>query len=226
VADANKGVAFGAIGVGSLLVYAGFKGYSLLKAARNLISGEPASKGQTANLLTVPASSASSSGNLGSGTGAAIAADAMSYGGHCYDYGGAPGTNGAGCWDCSSFVNWVIGHDEGLAIPFYKAGGYNGSSHGPPTGAWLVWTGCTTVNAADAEPGDIVVGVTHMGIYEGAGNYMSAHDPAEGTSLKPVSTFPDPIMLYRRLNAVSETTAANPGISPTQQLANIEAAHE
>jgi hypothetical protein len=54
-----NGWAAGSIGVGVLFVYSGVKGYSVLRAARNLITGKSANTGQTANLLTTGATSAS-----------------------------------------------------------------------------------------------------------------------------------------------------------------------
>jgi cell wall-associated NlpC family hydrolase len=199
------------IAAGGVLVWSGVENEPVTSVLRSLASGQAPAKGPAETFATPAAAAPSSSGNLGSGSGAQIAQDALSYAGHCYGFGGAPGTSGTGCWDCSSFVNWVVGHDMGLAIPFYKAGGYDGSAHGPPTGAWLAWTGCTTVQAngvSQAQAGDIVVGVTHMGIYTSDGDYMSAHDPAEATSNKPVSTFPDPLYLIRRLKAVASASTA------------------
>jgi hypothetical protein len=105
-------------------------------------------------------------------------------------------------------MNWVIGHDSGMAIPGYSAGSYNGTAHGPATGSWLLWSGVTGITAANAQPGDLVVGVTHMGMVTSPGNYISAHDPAEGTTVSPVSEFPDVARFYKRLNAVSAAAAS------------------
>lgn len=57
----GKAVAF--VSVGGLFVYSGLSGYSVLKAAQNVIQGKPASEGQTAFLLS--ANTVASSGNTG-----------------------------------------------------------------------------------------------------------------------------------------------------------------
>jgi hypothetical protein len=41
-----------AVGIGSLFVYAGIRGFSILKAAQNVIRGSPPQSGQSASLLT------------------------------------------------------------------------------------------------------------------------------------------------------------------------------
>lgn len=213
------GAALAAVAAGGVFLFAGLKGFSIPATLKDIISGQsPAAQAQVTPVSGNVA--ASSSGNLGTGTGAQLAALAMNYVGHCYSFGGAPGPNGTGCWDCSSFMNWVIGHDAGLAIPFYKAGGYNGTSHGPPTTTWIVWTGCTTIPAGAAQAGDLVVGPTHMGMVTTSGSYISAHDPAEGTTVSPVSTFPDPLKLYRRLQAV-ETADTSPGQTLPDVIAHV-----
>jgi NlpC/P60 family len=143
--------------------------------------------------------------------GSQIAQDALKYVGHCYSYGGAPGTNGQGCWDCSSFCNWVIGHDLSLPIPGYAPGAYNGSVHGPPTGSWIVWTGCSTVgdSASDADVGDLLVWETHMGIATGGGNMVSALNANLGTLQTTIADGAPTgeILVVRRMNGVSPGAA-------------------
>jgi cell wall-associated NlpC family hydrolase len=46
-------------------------------------------------------------------SGQAIASDALRYQGAPYKWGGAKPDG----WDCSGFVNYVIGHDMGMRIP-------------------------------------------------------------------------------------------------------------
>lgn len=46
-----SGVAVGSIATGSLLVFAGIRGYSILKAAQNIVQGNAAGKGQTSSLI-------------------------------------------------------------------------------------------------------------------------------------------------------------------------------
>jgi peptidoglycan DL-endopeptidase CwlO len=199
--ESFSGSAIGAIAAGGLLVFAGIKGYSLATTLQDVVQGKnPLDQTQTAAITGTTAAQAAaslSSATAPSTTGSAIANAALKYQGHCYLYGGAPGISGTGCWDCSSFVNWVVGHDLGLAIPGYAAGTYNGTVHGPATGSWMLFG--NAVSASDAVAGDIVVGPTHMGIVTGPGEYVSAHDPAEGTSVASISGFPDPVKFYRRL---------------------------
>lgn len=189
-------VALGAIAIGSVLLFAGIKGYSIPQTLQDVITGKsPLSQAQTTPITSnVTASAATAAGG-----GSALAADAVTYVGHCYKFGGAPGTDGKGCWDCSSFMNWVVGHDGGMAIPGYPAGSYDGASHGPSTLAWLLFG--TGISAAAAQSGDLIVGETHMGMVTTPGNYVSAHDPTEGTTVSPISTFPDPAVFYRRVAA-------------------------
>ena len=211
MADAKiSGVALGAIAAGALFLYAGIKGKSVLTSAQYLISGKNPASSPAANQITQVTETGTGAGSVaglaGSAAGQQIAADALAWAGPCYALGGAPGPDGSGCWDCSSFVNYVVGVQAGLAIPEFGRGQYTGSVHGPATTTWLVWTGCETIatnSTAKAQAGDLIVGITHMGIYTSGGDYMSAHDPAEATSNKAVSSFPDPVYLVRRLRAVT-----------------------
>ena len=181
-----------AIGVGSIFLYAGIKGKSIPEAFRAVISGKSPSSVPATDLIegSPPESILNvgeSVGGFGSGSGGSIAAAALRYKGTGYVWGGAPAHNlgpaGIGDHDCSSLANWVVGHDMKLAIPTYAAGTYDGSSHGPPTTVWLIWTGCTTVSnkAVDAQPGDLCVWQTHMGIATGGGNMVSALNTSKGT---------------------------------------------
>lgn len=135
------------------------------------------------------------------GSNSAIASDALRYQGAGYVWDGAP-ANGIGIWDCSSFANWVVGHDERLAIPGYPAGTYDGTVHGPNTLSWLAWTGCTTIghSASDAQAGDLVVWQTHMGIAIGADQMISAQDSQSGTQVSGIG-MPGELLYVRRLNA-------------------------
>lgn len=204
-----SGTAVAATAAGGLLLWSGLKGASVSQSLRSVLSGtRPAAANVNPITGTPPgALVASATGNLGSGSGAAIASDALRYQGAGYVWGGAP-ARGAGNWDCSSFSNWVIGHDEGLAIPFYKAGGYDGSSHGPATGAWLAWAGCTTVGHDGnlAQPGDLAVWQTHMGICTGPNQMISAQNPGTGTRVSAINGFISEFLFIRRLRAVLATS--------------------
>lgn len=142
-----------------------------------------------------------------------IASDAQRYVGSGYQFGGAP-ANGTGSWDCSSFVNWVIGHDLGMAIPGNAAGTFTGKSHGPVVIDWATWTGCTTV-PGPPQNSDLCIwagigALGHMGIATDASHMVSALNHAQGTIASPIAGYGPagvPVM-YRRVNASS-----GPGLS-------------
>ena len=198
-------------GGGAVFLWSGFKGKKVSLAMRDLISGKnPETELEANPILTSPtaygyggaAVPASPSATV---EGQGLATDAEQYKGAGYVWGGAP-AKGVGNWDCSSFMNWVIGHDMGLAIPLYKAGTYSGSSHGPATGVWLVWTGAFNINRNDAAPGDLCVWQTHMGMCVDAGQHMiSALDPSLGTQITTINGGAPPAekLFVRRLKAVT-----------------------
>ena len=145
-----NGKSLAAIGAGSVLLYSGAKGYSILKATQNIVQGKSPNAGQTTSLLNTPTGSGGNSGAATlsvTATPSAIANAIQKYQGHAYLFGGAPGPNGANPWDCSSCASFVLGHDVGLDIP----GGQwatvtnNGNTHGPSTIKYLSWDGAETV---------------------------------------------------------------------------------
>jgi cell wall-associated NlpC family hydrolase len=206
-----NGAAVAAAGAGALLVWSGIRGTRVTAALKELISGQQPS-GAEAYPLSAPGGTGGATNILGMGagspagstTGQAIAADALQYVGHPYLFGGAPGTSGQQPWDCSSFVNWVLGHDLRLAIP--GSATYNGSVHGPNTLMYLAWPGAVTIghDGSAAVPGDLCVWQTHMGIATGAGKMVSARS---ATSNPPTGTdtingdIPGEILFVRRLKA-------------------------
>ncbi len=168
---------------------------------RSLLSGQKPSGANVnpigtpaAGTTTAPASAAESS---------AIASDALKYDGNFpYVWGGAPVNGGS---DCSGFVNMVCGRDLGMAIPGYAAGTYTGATHGPATVAWLAWSGCTTVShdGNQAQPGDLAIWQTHMGIVTGPNQMISAQDPQLGTGLSVINgAIPGELLFIRRLSGV------------------------
>src|SRR5690348_3929193 len=132
-------------------------------------------------------------------SGDQIAADALRYRGHPYSLGG---------WDCSSFVNHVLGNDLGLTLP---GGRYRGPPpHGPVVDDYASWGGAVTVGAPAR--GDLAVwpgagAGGHMGIVLGPDQMISALDPAMGTAVTAIHGFGPPGVQveYRRV------TAAAPG---------------
>lgn len=146
----------------------------------------------------------------GTATGQQIATDALAYQGAGYSLGGAP-ANGIGDWDCSSFANWVIGHDLGLAIPLYSAGDYTGQSHGPTTLMWLAWTGCVNVSRSEVGAGDLCVWQTHMGIAISDSRMISAQNASNGTQVSGIDGFiSGELLVCRRLKATLPP-AGSPG---------------
>lgn len=205
-----NGPALGAVFAGTVFAYAGLKGKNLPAAFQAIVTGKSPATAPAANQIagTPPGSVVpSSTGFLGIGSGAAIAADALRYNGMRYIWGGKPLIDGG--TDCSGLANLVVGHDEGLAIPFFKAGGYDGTQHGPPTMVWLAWGGCDTIGHDGnlAQPGDLAVWQTHMGICLGPNQMISAQNPTDGTRISGINGFINEVLFIRRLKAVEQSTA-------------------
>ena len=212
------------IALGGVLVWSGVENEPVTAVLRSLASGKAPAKGGPETFATPGTSTIGTSSTVpgaviggGSATGVAIANAAVQYAGHCYAYGGAPGTDGKSCWDCSSFVNWVVGHDLGMAIPGIAGGTYTGASHGPPTGAWLLWTGATTIGHSSgvAQAGDILVYQTHMGICTGPNQMISAEKPSQGTAESGIDGMTQSLhelLFVRRLKAeLAGTGVSGPG---------------
>jgi len=187
-----NGVALASVSIGSILLWSGLKGWNVTRTIGEIISGN-APKGTDENKLLAPnAASAASAGF----TNNQAANDGLQYQGHAYSYGGAPGKNGQNPWDCSSFVNWVFGHDMHKAIPGYGPGQYDGSVHGPPTGAWIAWM--VHIPQSQAQAGDLVVSATHMGIIIGPNQMVSALNSKLGTKITPIAgLFSGPVFYGR-----------------------------
>ena len=203
---AIKGIPLAAMGTGVVLLWAGLHNQSILKATQDIVQGKKPTPGPyPKSALTNYGTGVGPIGGgspKGSTTGAAIANDAMQYQGHCYLYGGAPGVNGKGCWDCSSFVNWVLGHDLGLDIP--GSTGYSGANHGANTLAYLVWGGVTSISRASVAAGDLLVWQTHMGIAINNAQMISAQDPIAGTGISGIDAttkYLAEILFCKRLKA-------------------------
>lgn len=198
-----SGPAVAATGVGLLFVWSGIRGWSVTGLATDIIQGKRPSQTETLG-LTAPqsqgAGSAGSNASPSSSSSSNVANEALKYQGHCYVFGGAPGPDASRCWDCSSFVNWIVGHKLGMAIPGYGPGKYNGSVHGPPTGMWGVWPGLHRVSRSQVQAGDIIVWTGHMGIAISNSHMISAEDPVDKTRIGPIDGGGNgPLMKYGRL---------------------------
>lgn len=187
-----NGKAVAGLGAASVLIYAGVKGKSVRGAIQFIVTGKSPANAPGANTIlgsqpdTSGSGSGSGGGTIGPGQNADIAADAMHYRGHHYVYGGAPGPNGTDPWDCSSFCNWVLGHDMGLTLPGGLSG-YNGSSHGPTTLGYLTWSGARTINRKSVSAGDLCVWQTHIGIAISNTQMISALNENLGTQVTTIS---------------------------------------
>lgn len=184
--DKISGPALASLSAGAILIWSGIKGWSVLATVGDVISGKKPSQSSIYPLSSGQDASGGSAGNAP--TGSIVADTALQFQGHLYKYGGAPGTNGQNPWDCSSFVNYVVGRKLGMAIPGYGAGKYTGSVHGPPTGSWAIWPGLHHHSRNDISAGDIIIWPTHMGIAISSTEMVSATGP-DGTP----STKKDPI---------------------------------
>ena len=56
----GKGIGLASLAIGTIFLYGGLKGYSILKATQNIIQGKPGSTGQNEAVLSDPGNSASS----------------------------------------------------------------------------------------------------------------------------------------------------------------------
>jgi cell wall-associated NlpC family hydrolase len=211
---AGRGIYFSALGAGILLFWSGFKGWGVTATIQDIITGrQPAGPAVNApqNVLTSQAA-----GQAAAASGNAIADDALQYRGHAYRYGGAPGTGGTSPWDCSSFCNWVLSRDLGLAWP--GAGRYDGASHGPPTGSWGSWLRARGMavrgGIASAQAGDVIVWAGHMGIATGGGNMVSALNAREGTRVTPIQGYGNgPLLAVGRYAQIVPTPTGQPSFA-------------
>src|SRR5579871_184646 len=125
----NKAIPLAVMGVGVIFAWSGLNNQGITTTIQSIVQGKKPTPGpgmSFGNNIGGIVSGAVVSGP--NPMGQQIATDALAYNGAGYVWGGAP-ANGIGQWDCSSFANWVIGHDVGLAIPGYAPGTYTGATH-------------------------------------------------------------------------------------------------
>ena len=211
-----SGVALAAIAAGSLFLYAGLRGFSVLTAIKNIVRGIAPGSGQHTAAIAGTAALAGTAAAAGT-TPSAIANDALRYQGHPYVYGGAPGSSGMAGWDCSSFANWVLGHDLGMMLPGQSSPGYDGTTHGPTTLGYLVWNGAQTVghSPSEAQAGDLLVWQTHMGFALGGGQMISALNEHLGTQVTTIAggSPGDELLFVRRIEGLPTPTGQAPPIA-------------
>jgi hypothetical protein len=142
-----------------------------------------------------------------------LADDAQKYVGQGYVWGG--NASQPGQWDCSSFVSYVLGHDQGLPLPGGHWGdpGFPPNAHGPTTGSYLLYG--TPIDRTAVQAGDLCVWSSHMGIAISNSQLVSARDPQEGTGISSIdgtTASLGEVLFCRRINATSATTAGNPTV--------------
>jgi cell wall-associated NlpC family hydrolase len=190
-----NGIALAAVGAGSLFVWSGIRGWSVLATFGDVITGK-----KPKQVSIYPLTTGEIGGSSGGATGSAVSDAALKYKGHAYQYGGAPGKNGRNPWDCSSMCNWVIGHDLRSSVPGYGPGKYDGTSHGPPTGSWALWPGLHRISRSDVTAGDLIVWTGHMGIAINNTYMVSALNPIATTKVTKIDESGNgPLLKYGRL---------------------------
>jgi cell wall-associated NlpC family hydrolase len=194
------GVAY--LATGGLLLYSGIKGATIADTVTSVFQGNL----NVTNTETIPVNNASSGTVTATGataSGQQIIGAAMRYNGHKYIFGGP--SNLTDGWDCSSFVSYVLGHDLGMLLPGGKtwaAATNNGNGHGPVASDFVNTPGFTKVgsNAANNEPGDLLVWSGHVGFGTGNKGMFSALDEQLGTGASGASA-PYPYLGTYRVTA-------------------------
>lgn len=154
-----------------------------------------------------------------------LVASVISAIGHCYAFGGAPGLTGGNCWDCSSCVNYIVSY-EGLAIPGYGPGKYDGSVHGPSTLGWLAWQGqgVGSIDRSQVQGGDIMCWRTHMGIAISNTEMVSALNASATTEKTAIDgLIPGEQLVPLRLAVIGPggITLPTPTVASTTQVDRI-----
>ncbi|MHA7207613.1 C40 family peptidase [Arthrobacter sp. MDT1-65] len=118
------------------------------------------------NSTGISTQSAASTARIPAGPVAGIAATAMQGVGSGYVYGGTA----FGAWDCSGFVQWAYAQ-QGISLP---------------RTTWAQFASMTPTSTP--QPGDLVSqnGGSHVGIYLGDGQMVSALNPSQGTLVHSV----------------------------------------
>lgn len=195
---------------GLVLVLSGVRNDSLRGTLTSLLKGQvPPSNPTGAPQIGVSGSgSGSSDTTTASGS---IAQIAESYIGKLtYVFGGPPPP---GTVDCSSFASKVL-NQAGVSSPGGET--FNPDVHGPTTLSYLAWSGAQTIgnSASLAQPGDLCVWQTHMGICVSTGKMVSAQDPALGVGESSIS-LPGEILFVRRLKDAPSVTPPDPKGGPS-----------
>lgn len=197
---AINGLAVAAVTAGGIFAWSAITGKDVLKVTQGLVVGTDPRTIPQGYPITQPAdlppdikagAQAAQGGNAApalftGATGSAIADAALKYLGKVpYRWGGGSPVTG---WDCSGFVNYVLGHDLGYTLPG-GVKGFDGSSHGPIVPQYAFWSQAVTVPRAQALAGDIVcygAGFSHMGIAISNADVINAYDFGHVTEIDPL----------------------------------------
>ena len=202
---------------GGVVLWAGLAGVSPVSIVKSVGSGKappaPDLSSLASGLLsgslfkTLASGSSSGSGAGASASGASavfggsalgnqIATDALKYVGTPYVYGG----NTPSGWDCSGFVNWVLGRDLGLSLPNSR----------PTSETYYTWSGLETVATADAQAGDLACWLTHIVICTSPTEGVGAETEGVGTvtgTLTNMGPGGETFVIRRLKQAVSSSSA-------------------
>ncbi|MCG2620770.1 LysM peptidoglycan-binding domain-containing C40 family peptidase [Arthrobacter sp. I2-34] len=141
-----------------------------IKLSGGAAAAAPAAKAAQSDTSSFSVSAASVNIKPVSASSSSIASLAKSMVGSPYVWGGTS-TSG---WDCSGFTKWVYAQ-HGISLPRVTT----------DQAAALTPTG-------NPQPGDLVLqnGGSHIGIYLGGGQMVSALNPADGTQIHSVNAMP------------------------------------
>lgn len=136
---------------------------------------------QASKIAAYDAVAAAFAGTGGSASGQSILADAETFKGHPYRWGGP--SNPEEGWDCSSFVGYILGHDFHMKLP--GGSSWDSSSHGPVAASYNDEPNFHLVSHSvnDIQAGDLLVEGSggHVGFGVGPNKMFSAYGTAYGT---------------------------------------------
>jgi cell wall-associated NlpC family hydrolase len=186
---ASKGASAGLAGLGILFVWSGLRGASITASLKDLLSGKQPKSG--INQIVGNATSANGSGSPVSG-GSALQIMLGQVGITPYRWGGSSFTG----WDCSGAMNRCRSQ-AGMSIPGSPSGQFSG--HGPVALQYFLWTNAQTISPQQAQAGDYVAWLSHVGMVTQYGYMVSALDPKDGTTISPWSEGPfgEPMVIKR-----------------------------
>jgi cell wall-associated NlpC family hydrolase len=214
---ANKsGIAVAGVGIGCVFAMSGLRGWGISATLQDLLTGKNPSSQPLVNQITNPSSTNPNAGDYASASNSAVASDALEYNGGAYGWGksGPPGTP----VDCSGMANYIIGKMLGLSVPGAAKGNYSG--HGPVTGQWYVWTGCTTVPQSQMQAGMLVCWPTHMAVAISNTEVISALNPELGVQVTTVAGA-NPGTGPTKVRAINQVYSASPSEPTSQKLADV-----